>query len=97
MNNIPPLAWAGIAIVVVITIILYLILVAMLSNRSRQPPKMRVIHPMAMNLRRFTEALRDPFAGERKQLGELSHLVRDLRETAQDDTQPDNNDEGKNS
>ncbi len=97
MNNIPPLAWAGIAIIVVVTIILYLILVAMLSSRNRQPPELRATHPMAMNLRRFTEALRDPFAGERKQLGELSHLVRDLRETGPDDTQPDNNDEGKNS
>ena len=79
MDRIPPLAWAGIAIIVVITVIINIGMISMLRSRKPYRARMPRSSHMAINLRKFREVLRDPFAKERKQLDELSDLVQGLR------------------
>jgi len=79
MNDIPPLAWAAIIAIGVITVLVNLAMVLLL----RDPSQMRNIKMPRNDLPKIdmlktVETLRDPFRDERKQLNELSHLVQQL-------------------
>lgn len=83
MERIPFWAWVGIAIIVIITVIINVSLVAML--RAKTPPRMSMrqshsggIIGTAQDLAKIGQVMRDPFAGERRQLNELSRLVEGL-------------------
>lgn len=87
MDQIPPLAWILIALVVLITVAVNAGLIALLRKRTlgdeitrrlRERPPGR----MPQSIRRFQEVLRDPFREERNQLNELSGLVSRLNEPA---------------
>lgn len=83
MDQIPLLAWIGIAIIVIIILLINISLIAML--RARTPPHLST-HQMraggligtAQDLAKLGKVMRDPFAGERGQLNELSRLVQGL-------------------
>jgi hypothetical protein len=83
MDQIPLLAWIGIAIIVIITLVINISLVAML--RAGKPPHLSGRQPRvsgfvgtAQDLAKLGKIMRDPFAGERGQLNELSRLVQRL-------------------
>ncbi len=83
MDQIPLLAWIGIAIIVIITLLINISLVAML--RARTPPHLTGRQPRAggfigaaQDLAKLGKVMRDPFAGEHGQLNELSTLVEGL-------------------
>jgi len=71
----PPLAWAAIAFIVIITIGFNYSLISMLRNKpdikKTKPPKSRTVE----TLRKAGEVLRNPFGDEQAQLKELSDLV----------------------
>lgn len=75
MDRIPPLAWAAIALIVIITIGFNYSLISMLRNKpdikNIKPPKSRA----AETLQKAGEVLRNPFGDEQAQLKELSDLV----------------------
>ncbi len=89
MDHIPPLAWVGIAFIAVITVVINLGMIAMLRSRKPYRARMPRSSPMAINLKKFREVLRDPFAEERKQLDELSNLVHRFPETPGEDSRAD--------
>jgi len=83
MDRIPLLAWIGIAIIVVFTLAINISLIAML--RAKTPPRQSMRQPRvrgfigtAQGLAKIGSVMRDPFAGERSQLNELSRLVQGL-------------------
>jgi hypothetical protein len=80
MNQIPPLAWILIVVVVLLTAAINFGLIALLRNRSlgsdlAQRLRARRPNRTAQSVQRFQEVLRDPFRQEREQLNELSDLV----------------------
>jgi len=83
MERIPLLAWIGIAIIVIFTLAINISLIALL--RAKMPPRLSMRQPRvrgfidaAQSLTRIGNVMRDPFAGERSQLNELSRLVHGL-------------------
>lgn len=87
MNSIPPLAWAAIAIILILTLVINLSMFLMLRGR-KQISARRPASRTAQNLQRATNVLRDPFAEERKQLRELSNLIGHLQETPPEHREP---------
>ncbi len=80
MSDLPPLAWVLLCAVVVILVVMNLALVALVRNRNNikiaaAPPRQARSQP---RIDQIANVLRDPFAEERRQLGELSGLVHDL-------------------
>jgi hypothetical protein len=88
MSDLSPLAWGAIILVVIVLVVMNLGLVAFL----RYPPDLRKIKMRSsrsaqswQNMGNFINVLRDPFKDERKQLNELSELVKDLKEPESSD------------
>ncbi len=87
MNDLPPLAWILLCVIVAIIAVMNLALVALVRNRNKikftAMPRPARSQPGLDNI---AKVLRDPFSDERKQLNELSELVHNLDETKQPDT-----------
>ena len=80
MDRIPFLAWVGIAIIVIFTLVINISLIAMLRAKtcarpSMRPPRAGGFIGAAQNLAKMGPILRDPFAGQRGQLDELSKRI----------------------
>jgi hypothetical protein len=88
MNDLPPLAWILLCAVVVIIIVMNLALVALVRYRNNLKFPAMPSRPQQSQPRMDTivNILRDPFAGERRQLDELSGLVQDLDENKKPDS-----------
>jgi hypothetical protein len=96
VERIPPLAWAAIGIIVLLTVVINIILVAMLvaknpRSMNQRPP--RGFATTAQKLAQSGEVLRDPFAKERGQLNELSRLVHNLDQPAAPPTEKEENEQ----
>ena len=83
MNQIPPLAWIIIVLIILLTLAINFGLIALLRNRSMGDELARRLRERkpnhtAQSIKRFQEVLRDPFRDEREQLNELSDLVNRL-------------------
>lgn len=76
MDRIPPLGWATIAGVILMTLAINGWLIALLRNR-RPPPPPRIIHPR-LKPQQLETILRDPFHDETQQLDELSKRIQQL-------------------
>jgi hypothetical protein len=73
MHPIPPLGWAAIAAVILITLAINGWMIVLL--RGRRPPDSRT----GIDSHRLEKILRDPLHDETQQLGELSKRVQQLR------------------
>ena len=90
MNQIPPLGWAAIAVIVIVTVVINLGLIAMLRNpQQMRNLKMPKNSRSGLDLKKTVDTLRDPFKDERNQLNELSHLVQGLKKTPGSPAEPD--------
>jgi hypothetical protein len=97
MNQIPPLAWAAIAVIVLLTVAINVSMFTMLhahrkgvpspSKRAKQRPG------VTNNLRTMSDVLRDPFAAERAQLDELSSLLHQTEPDASQNDKPKSEEE----
>ena len=76
MNDLPPLAWAAIACIGVITVLINVGMVMLLRDPSQlRKIKMPRGRQSGLDLQKTVETLRDPFRTEREQLNELATLV----------------------
>jgi hypothetical protein len=82
MNDLPPLAWVLLCAVVTILVVMNLALVVLVRNRNnlKLPPRLSRPAQSWQKMGNLITVLRDPFAEERKQLDELSALVRERKE-----------------
>lgn len=95
MNQIPPLAWIALILIVLITIVINYVMIALLRNRGQmkdlthrlqsRPPNRTV-----QTLQQVKEVIRDPFRQEREQLNALSQLVSHLNEPSPTGENPPN-------
>lgn len=81
MQDISPLAWVFIIILVVVLVVLNVGLAAFLRYRPTLKMKIRSTQDMK-NASRLLEVMKDPFGEERRQLNELSGLVDSLKKPA---------------
>ena len=78
MNDIPPLAWIAIGIVVIIFIGVNASLIALLREGMPRPGSSS--GRTAKNIQKAMHVMRNPYEEEKKQLQELSLLVHDLQD-----------------
>lgn len=89
MNYIPPLAWAAIAVIIIITLAINFSLLILLHDRGRTKIQTHHTARTTGDLQKFQTVLRDPFHQEHQQMDELSSLVAQLKkEDATDRTHP---------
>ena len=84
MNEIPPLAWIAIGIIVIIFIGVNASLITLMRGGLNLPVR-RPGRRASNNLQKATDAMRHPYAEEDEQLKELSNLVHGLQEKDRQD------------
>jgi len=85
MDRLSPLAWAAIAIILVVGALVNIWMVALLRNKDWRNPellnrRMPQRGPSMESMQKFVRLMRDPFSEEKNQLEQLSRLVKDLKD-----------------
>lgn len=86
MDHIPPLGWAAMAVIILVTLAINTGMIAMLRNRQRYDKPMPRSEHTARDPKKLQEVLRDLFQGETQRSGELAQRVQDLRESSHDES-----------
>jgi hypothetical protein len=83
LNQITPLGWLGIAIILLITVGVNVLMVSLLRSREKMDELGRYLRDRKPSatvriIQQMRETTRDPFKTDREQINELSKLVSNL-------------------
>ena len=88
MNDLSPLAWVAIGIIVLVAALVNFWMVALLRNKdlreqqfSRRPPATGITME---KMQKFVRLARNPFIDEQEQLAKLARAVDDLKDSEND-------------
>lgn len=88
MDRLSPLAWAAIAIIVLVAALVNIWMVALFRNKDLRDQQLSMKRPTGgismENMQKFVRVVRNPFIDEQEQLTLLSKRVQDLKDREED-------------